>query len=155
MSISKEQLDHSLCGKSYVELKDLVQLIEDNFGYSVTLQRKKERHILTEEQKARITSFIFKDESVLSQLHQAMLRKGCLIISFGALILTTNSLAIRLHLWLGFFAAAPPTHLFPPSNPYTGKNQCPNALPLYLAHKVYLLHFRFPVLPFSRFSYTF
>lgn len=76
MSISKEQLDHSLCGKSYVELKDLVQLIEDNFGYSVTLQRKKERHILTEEQKARITSFIFKDESVLSQLHQAMNDRG-------------------------------------------------------------------------------
>lgn len=72
MSISKEQLEHSLRGKSYVELKDLVQLIEDNFGYSVTLQRKRERQTFTEDQKARMTSVIFKDENVLSQLHQAM-----------------------------------------------------------------------------------
>jgi hypothetical protein len=70
MSISKEQLEQSFRGKAYVELKDLVQLIEDNFGFNVTLQRKNEP-AFTDEQKKRMTSVIFKDEGVLSQLKQA------------------------------------------------------------------------------------
>ncbi|WP_342565247.1 hypothetical protein NST84_08955 [Paenibacillus sp. FSL R7-0345] len=70
MSISKEQLEQSFRGKPYVELKDLVQLIEDNFGFNVTLQRKDEP-AFTDEQKKRMTSVIFKDEYVLSQLRQA------------------------------------------------------------------------------------
>ncbi|MBP2112216.1 hypothetical protein J2Z70_002370 [Paenibacillus silagei] len=70
MSISKEQLEQSFQGKSYVELKDLVQLIEENFGFNVTLQRKDEPEF-TDEQKKRMTSVIFKDEDVLSQLRQA------------------------------------------------------------------------------------
>ncbi|MNI37254.1 hypothetical protein D3C73_913390 [compost metagenome] len=71
MSISKEQLEQSFQGKSYVELKDLVQLIEENFGFNVTLQRKDEKPIFTDEQKKRMTSVIFKDKAVLSQLQQA------------------------------------------------------------------------------------
>lgn len=71
MSISKEQLEQSFQGKSYVDLKDLVQLIEENFGFNVTLQRKDERPTFTDEQKKRMTSVIFKDENVLSQLKQA------------------------------------------------------------------------------------
>lgn len=71
MSISKEQLEQSFRDKSYVELKDLVQLIEENFGFNVSLQRKDEQPTLTNEQKQRMTSVIFKDESVLSQLQQA------------------------------------------------------------------------------------
>lgn len=71
MSISKEQLEQSFQGKSYVELKDFVQLIEENFGFHVTLQRKDEQPIFTEEQKKKMTSVIFKDEAVLSQLQQA------------------------------------------------------------------------------------
>ncbi|WP_054939724.1 hypothetical protein [Paenibacillus ihuae] len=71
MSISKEQLEQSFQGKSYVDLKDLVQLIEENFGFNVTLQRKDEQPTFTDEQKKRMTSVIFKDESVLSQLEQA------------------------------------------------------------------------------------
>ncbi|UQZ35827.1 hypothetical protein C2I18_21220 [Paenibacillus sp. PK3_47] len=71
MSISKEQLEQSFQGKSYVDLKDLVQLIEENFGFNVTLQRKDEQPTFTEEQKKRMTSVIFKDEGVLSQLRQA------------------------------------------------------------------------------------
>ncbi|MDT3425092.1 ribosomal protein L7/L12 [Paenibacillus forsythiae] len=71
MSISKEQLEQSFKDKSYVELKDLVQLIEENFGFSVTLQRKDKQPTFTEEQKKRMTSLIFKDDSVLTQLHQA------------------------------------------------------------------------------------
>ncbi|MDQ0191888.1 hypothetical protein [Paenibacillus wynnii] len=71
MSISKEQLDQSFKDKTYVELKDLVQLIEENFGFNVTLQRKDEQPTFTDEQKRRMTSVIFKDDGVLSQLHQA------------------------------------------------------------------------------------
>jgi hypothetical protein len=40
MTISKDQLEKSFKNKSYVELEDLVQLIEDNFGFSVTLKKK-------------------------------------------------------------------------------------------------------------------
>lgn len=71
MSISKEQLEQSLQGKSYVDLKDLVQLIEENFGFNVTLQRREERSTFTEEQKKRMSAVIFKDEDVLSQIRQA------------------------------------------------------------------------------------
>lgn len=68
MSLSKEQLEQSIKNKSYVELDDLVQLIEDNFGYSVTLRKKAS---LTDEQKKNLTAEIFKDEGVLYQLRQA------------------------------------------------------------------------------------
>lgn len=71
MSISKEQLEQSFQGKSYVDLKDLVQLIEENFGFNVTLQRKDEQPKFTDEQKQRMTSVIFKDEDVLSQLRKS------------------------------------------------------------------------------------
>lgn len=71
MSISKEQLEQSFKNKPYVELKDLVQLIEENFGFHVSLQRKDEQPMLTNEQKQRMTSIIFKDKDVLSQLQQA------------------------------------------------------------------------------------
>lgn len=71
MSISKEQLEQSFKNKPYVELKDLVQLIEENFGFNVSLQRKDEQLTLTDEQKKRMTSVIFKDEGVLYQLQQA------------------------------------------------------------------------------------
>ncbi|MNP46097.1 hypothetical protein D3C76_1400690 [compost metagenome] len=72
MSISKEKLELSFQDKSYVDLKDLVQLIEENFGFNVTLQRKDDgQPTFTDEQKKRMTSVIFKDEGVLSQLQQA------------------------------------------------------------------------------------
>ncbi|NUU63788.1 hypothetical protein [Paenibacillus agri] len=71
MSISKKQLEQSLQGKSYVDLKDLVQLIEENFGFSVTLQRKDEQSKFTEEQKIKMAPVIFKDQAVLSQLQKA------------------------------------------------------------------------------------
>lgn len=68
MSLSKEQLELNFKDKSYVELDDLVQLIEDNFGYSVTLKKKSS---LSNEQKKQMTSEIFKDEGVLYQLRQS------------------------------------------------------------------------------------
>ncbi|MEK4517477.1 hypothetical protein NSS64_19485 [Paenibacillus sp. FSL H8-0122] len=71
MSISKEQLEQSFQGKSYVDLKDLVQLIEENFGFNVTLQRKEDHPKFTEDQKKRMSTVIFKDEDVLSQLRKA------------------------------------------------------------------------------------
>ncbi|HBS47133.1 MAG TPA: hypothetical protein DEA91_26555 [Paenibacillus sp.] len=71
MSISKKQLEQSFRDKSDVKLKDLVQLIEENFGFNVSLQRKDEQPTFTDEQKKRMPSVIFKDEGVLSQLQQA------------------------------------------------------------------------------------
>lgn len=70
MSISKDQLNQSFKDKQFVELEDLVHIIEENFGYNVTLNRK-DAPRLTDEQKARMNSVIFKDESVLYQLDQA------------------------------------------------------------------------------------
>ncbi|WP_143804451.1 hypothetical protein [Paenibacillus sp. FSL R7-0337] len=65
--------NRQLCfqGKSYVDLKDLVQLIEENFGFNVTLQRKEDHPNFTEDQKKRMSTVIFKDEDVLSQLRKA------------------------------------------------------------------------------------
>jgi hypothetical protein len=68
MTISKDQLEKSFKNKSYVELEDLVQLIEDNFGFSVTLKKKNN---LSDDLKKKMTSEIFKDEGVLYQLRQA------------------------------------------------------------------------------------
>jgi hypothetical protein len=70
MSISKEQFEQSFKDKSYFELEDLVHLIEDNFGYTVTL-KKKDSSELTDEQKKQMASAIFKDEGVLHQLRQS------------------------------------------------------------------------------------
>ncbi|MNN98472.1 hypothetical protein D3C81_2178710 [compost metagenome] len=47
-----------------------MQLIEDNFGFNVTLQRKDEP-AFTDEQKNKMASVIFNDKDVLSQLRQA------------------------------------------------------------------------------------
>ncbi|MCD9022943.1 hypothetical protein [Cohnella silvisoli] len=71
MSISKDILDQSFKGKSIVELDDLVHLIEDHFGYRVQLTRKDEESSLTDEQKKKLTSIIFKDPDVIYQLSQA------------------------------------------------------------------------------------
>ncbi|OMF84554.1 hypothetical protein BK147_33095 [Paenibacillus sp. FSL R7-0337] len=49
----------------------MVQLIEENFGFNVTLQRKEDHPNFTEDQKKRMSTVIFKDEDVLSQLRKA------------------------------------------------------------------------------------
>jgi hypothetical protein len=69
VSISKEQFEQSFKDKPYFELEDLVHLIEDNFGYNVTL-KKKNTSELTDEQKKQMASAIFKDQGVLHQLRQ-------------------------------------------------------------------------------------
>jgi hypothetical protein len=69
VSISKEQFEQTFKDKPYFELEDLVHLIEDNFGYNVTLKKKATTE-LTDEQKKNMTAVIFKDESVLHQLRQ-------------------------------------------------------------------------------------
>lgn len=51
MSISKEQLEQSFNNKSIVELEDLVRLIEENFGYTVTLKKKENGNISDEQKK--------------------------------------------------------------------------------------------------------
>lgn len=73
MSISKDTLEQSFKNKSVVELEDLVHLIEDHFGYRVTLSKKADSIPLTDKQKQKLTSIIFKDPDVLYQLEQANL----------------------------------------------------------------------------------
>lgn len=70
MHISKEQLNQSFKNKHIIELEDLVHIIEESFGYHVTLNRK-DAPCLTDDQKVRMNSVIFKDEDVLYQLGQA------------------------------------------------------------------------------------
>jgi hypothetical protein len=70
MSLTKEQFEQSFKDKPYVELEDLVHLIEENFGYNVMLKRKDSSN-LTDEQKKQMTSAIFNNEEILYQLRQA------------------------------------------------------------------------------------
>ncbi|BBH21582.1 hypothetical protein Back11_29270 [Paenibacillus baekrokdamisoli] len=71
MSLSKDTFEQSLRNKSVVELEDLIHLIEDHFGYQVQLTRKDEESSLSNEQKKKLTSIIFKDPDVFNQLSQA------------------------------------------------------------------------------------
>lgn len=71
MSLSKKILEQSFKGKSVVELDDLVHLIEDHFGYHVQLTRMEQPLELTDTQKKKITSVIFRDPDVIHQLTQA------------------------------------------------------------------------------------
>lgn len=71
MFISKDILEQSFKDKSVVELEDLVHIIEDHFGYSVSLSKKADSISLTDKQKQKLTSIIFKDPDVLYQLEQA------------------------------------------------------------------------------------
>ena len=70
--ITKDQLDKSLKHKTFIELEDLVELIEQQFGYQVSLA-KKDHSSLTEEQKKKMTKIIFSDEDVLRQLNESEL----------------------------------------------------------------------------------
>jgi hypothetical protein len=68
--ITKDQLDHSLKHKTFIELEDLVELIEQQFGYQVSLA-KKDHNNLTEEQKKKLAKIVFSDEDVLRQLQES------------------------------------------------------------------------------------
>ncbi|MBB3108342.1 F0F1-type ATP synthase delta subunit [Paenibacillus phyllosphaerae] len=71
MSLSKKALEQSFKDKSVVELEDLVHLIEDHFGYHVQLTRLEQSVELTDTQKKKLTSEIFRDQNVIHQLTQA------------------------------------------------------------------------------------
>ncbi len=66
--ITKEQLDFNLGDKSKIELVDLIQVIEEQFGYKVSISRK-----FTEEQIKKMTNVIFSDKDVLRQLKESEL----------------------------------------------------------------------------------
>lgn len=66
--ITKEQLNNNLGNKSKIELVDLIQVIEEQFGYRVSISRK-----FTEEQKKKMTKAIFSNEDVLRQLDESEL----------------------------------------------------------------------------------
>ncbi|OMF18532.1 hypothetical protein BK133_30405 [Paenibacillus sp. FSL H8-0548] len=66
--ITKEQLNNNLGNKSKIELVDLIKVIEEQFGYKVSISRK-----FTEEQKKKMTKAIFSNEDVLRQLDESEL----------------------------------------------------------------------------------
>ncbi|WP_314000051.1 hypothetical protein [uncultured Paenibacillus sp.] len=64
--ITKEQFDKSLGNKTKIELDDLIHLIEEQFGYNVSVSKK-----FTEEEKKKMTKVIFTNEDVLRQLAES------------------------------------------------------------------------------------
>jgi hypothetical protein len=65
LTLTKEQFEQTFKDKSYFELEDLVHLIEDKFGYNVTLKKKDNRE-LTDEQKKKMASVIQRRVSASS-----------------------------------------------------------------------------------------
>lgn len=68
--ITKERFERNIKSTSVVELVELVKVIEEEFGYSVSLA-KKDRDKLTEEQKKRMTKAVFENKEILRQLDQS------------------------------------------------------------------------------------
>lgn len=68
--ITKDQLDNSLKHKTFIELEDLVELIEQKFGYQVSLAKKDHSNI-SGEQKKKMAKIMFSDEDVLRQLQES------------------------------------------------------------------------------------
>jgi hypothetical protein len=66
--ITKEQFDKSLGNKSKIGLDDLIQVIEEQFGYKVSISKK-----YTDEEKKKMTKAIFTNEDVLRQLDESEL----------------------------------------------------------------------------------
>jgi hypothetical protein len=78
--ITKEQFEKSLGNKSKIALNDLIHVIEEQFGYKVSISKK-----FTEEQKKKMTKAIFTNEDVLKQLDESELEpEGNDIGSFEA-----------------------------------------------------------------------
>lgn len=66
--ITREQFDQVVQDKNAIKADDLVYVLEEKLGYAVSLEKKPE---LTDEQRKRMTDFIFSNEDILSQLREA------------------------------------------------------------------------------------
>lgn len=66
--LTREQFDKIFKDKSVIEPEDLVYVLEEKLGYSVSL---KKRHRLTEGDKRRMTKAIFSNEEILKQLQES------------------------------------------------------------------------------------
>jgi hypothetical protein len=68
--ITRERFEKIIRGKDKIDLEELVMVIENEFGYSVKLEEKKQADF-TEGQKTRMTDLIFSNEQVLKQLRKS------------------------------------------------------------------------------------
>lgn len=66
--ISREQFDDIVQDKRNIRAEDLIYVLEEKMGYTVSLEKKTE---LTKDQRKRITDFVFSNEDILGQLKKA------------------------------------------------------------------------------------
>ena len=66
--ITREQFDQVVQDKNEIKAEDLAYILEEKLGYAVSLEEKPQ---LTDEQRKRMTDFIFTNEDILSQLREA------------------------------------------------------------------------------------
>lgn len=66
--ITREQFDKVVKDKNEIKADDLVYVLEEKLGYAVSLEEKLQ---LTDEQRKRMTDFVFTNDDILSQLHEA------------------------------------------------------------------------------------
>lgn len=65
--ITREKFESKVKNKSVIELSELIQVIEEQFGYDVYLSKKRKDETLTK----RVTEAIMSNEDVLNQLKKA------------------------------------------------------------------------------------
>jgi hypothetical protein len=68
--ITREQFNQMFQGKNEIEAEDLVYVLEEKLGYAVSLEKKPR---LSDEQRKRMTDWIFSNEDILKQLRESAL----------------------------------------------------------------------------------
>jgi hypothetical protein len=68
--ITRERFDKAVKNKDIINLEELVNIIENEFGYSVNLEEKN-KEIYTIEQRKAMTKAIFNHPEVLKQLSES------------------------------------------------------------------------------------
>lgn len=66
--ITHKDLEKIFQGKEEIQAEDLVYVLEEKLGYSVSIEKKPQ---FTEKQKKRMTDWIFSNEEILRQLRES------------------------------------------------------------------------------------
>lgn len=66
--ITRKQFDQMFHDQNEIKAEDLVYVLEEKLGYTVSLEKKPQ---LTGEQRQRITDYIFSNEDILEQLQKS------------------------------------------------------------------------------------
>jgi hypothetical protein len=66
--ITREEFDQMFQDKNEIEAEDLIYVLEEKLGYAVSLEKKPQ---LTDEQRKRMTDWIFSNEDILKQLRES------------------------------------------------------------------------------------